>query len=315
MLSQKIVCANKKCNYEEPKFSIIGWVCLLTECHFPSWNHYDLMTASGLGFLIECRCGVVAGHDFRCFSVFASTHSHHSNFILLKNISISWTLSFRGNLGDFRKSSEWHVMTTECFHAEVCVLIRTPRSLLKKKKQPTFPSPSSQDSIWHFALFLWFIASWFTIMIFRLPSVLHVRPTQDKVMVSEIKHRNIKGCLCCFVFLLHLCFPLMEAFSEDFINWPVSVAPWGPRNYWLWLLWTLTEAWLPVFWVQLYLCVFLLIVEENTSDSLPHGFRVSFSPFILLFFWSHVYSAFGQFGARKSVFLEERCHLCHCCWL
>lgn len=84
------------------------------------------MIASGLGFLIECRCGVVAGYDFCSFNIFVSTHSHNSSFILLKNLSISWTLSFRGNLEHFGKSSEWHVMTTEYFYAEVCVLIRNP---------------------------------------------------------------------------------------------------------------------------------------------------------------------------------------------
>lgn len=162
-------------------------------------------------------------------STFASTHSHNSNFTLLKNLSLSWTFSFHGNLGNFSKSSERHVMTTACSYAEVCILIRNPKSLLK----PTFWSPSGRDNGWHPALSLWFIASWLTIMIFRWPSVLHVRPMHDKIMASEIRHRNIKGCLWCFVFLLHLCFPLLEAFSEDFINWPVSVASWGPRSCWI----------------------------------------------------------------------------------
>lgn len=71
------------------------------------------------------------GCDFGNFNVFVPTHSHNSNFILLKNLSISWTRSFRGNLGHFRKSNEWHVMTTDCFYAEGCALIRNPQSLLK----------------------------------------------------------------------------------------------------------------------------------------------------------------------------------------
>lgn len=100
------------------------------------------MIAWGLGFLIECRCGVVAGYDFCSFNIFVSTYSHNSHFILLKNLSISWTLSFRGNLGNFRKSSEWHVMTSEYFCAEECVLIRNPQSPLKL----TLWSPSSQDT-------------------------------------------------------------------------------------------------------------------------------------------------------------------------
>lgn len=176
-------------------------------------------------FLIECRCGVVAGYDFCSFNIFVSTHSHNSHFTLLKNLSISRTLSFRGNLGHCRKLSEWHVMTTEYFHAGVCVLTRNPQSPWK----PTSALAAARTNSWHFALFLGWLASWFTVVIFRLPFVLHMRQPRANVMVIEIQHRNVKGSLRCFVLSLCVCSPLLEAFS-GFTRWPVPVASWGSEG-------------------------------------------------------------------------------------
>lgn len=61
-------------------------------------------------------------------------------------------------------------------------------------------------------------------MIFRLPFVLHMRQTHDKVVVSEIRHRNVKGSLLVLCVLTVFVFPSVGDFSEAFINWPVSMA-------------------------------------------------------------------------------------------
>lgn len=57
------------------------------------------MIASGLEFLIECRCAVVAGHVFCCFSVFAPPIPITAISFYKGILPVSWTLSFRGNLG------------------------------------------------------------------------------------------------------------------------------------------------------------------------------------------------------------------------
>lgn len=93
------------------------------------------------------------------------------------------------------------------------------------------------------------------------------------------------------MFLLCLYFPLLETFSE------VSLT-----GLFLWLTADLGamesvvmicldfkgNMAIPLFWVKSF-----------TSDSVPHWCKVSFSPFRLLFIWSHVYSAFGWLGAGK----------------
>lgn len=180
-----------------------GW------CHFQcSWNHGDLMIAWGLGFLIECRCGVVAGSDFCSFNISVSTYSHNSNFILLKNLSISWTLSFRGNLGNFRKSSEWHVMTSEYFCAEVCVLIRNPQSPVKLTLISQHPGPTVD---------IWLPPVIYSLLIYSHDLSLALCASYE----ANTWWRNGEwGCTqdCEWLLVGALCFPPLETFSEASIN-------------------------------------------------------------------------------------------------
>lgn len=54
--------------------------------------------------------------------------------------------------------------------------------------------------------------------------MLHMRQMHDKVVVSEIRHRNVKGSLLVLCVLTVFVFPSVGDFSEAFINWPVSMA-------------------------------------------------------------------------------------------